>query len=68
MLAIFAARPLAREHGRRAAGVQPLAGQGRRSHDCNLGPATPSYVQGNKRIIIPRPRSWQNSLPVTIAL
>lgn len=68
MRAIFAARPLAREHGRRAAGVQPLAGQGRRSRDCNLGPATPSDVRGCRRIIIPRPRSWQNSLPEAIAL
>lgn len=68
MYAKFAARPLAREHGRRAAGVQPLAGQGRRSRDCNLGLATPSDARGCGRIIIPCPRSWQSSLPETIAL
>ena len=34
------------EHGRRAAGIQPLTGQGRRSRDCNLGPATPSDARG----------------------
>lgn len=51
------------EHGRRAAGIQPLTGQGRRSHDCNLGPATPSDARGCRRIIIPCPRSSQNSLP-----
>lgn len=51
------------EHGRRTAGTQPLTGQGRRSHDCNLGPATPSDARGCWRIIIPCPRSSQNSPP-----
>lgn len=51
------------EHGRRTAGTQPLTGQGRRSHDCNLGPATPSDARGCWRIIIPCPRSSQNNPP-----
>lgn len=55
--------PWHEEHGRRAAGIQPLTGQGRRSHDCNLGPATPSDARGCRRIIIPCPRSSQNSPP-----
>ena len=55
--------PWHREHGRRAAGTQLLTGQGRRSHDCNLGPATPSDARGCRRIIILCPRSSQNSLP-----
>ena len=36
---------------------------GRRSRDCNLGPATPSDVRGNRRIIVGCPRSWRNGRP-----
>lgn len=61
--AIFAARPLA--SGTQQAGCRQAATHwsGRRSRDCNLGPATPSDVRGNRRIIVSCPRSWRNSRP-----
>ena len=33
------------------------------SKDCNQGSATPSDARGNRRIIVGRPRSWQDSPP-----